>query len=139
MSETQVPYGENPSDTATLLLAAAESQGLAPDVVRTTSRNYFVVPASVAEEAGLPTGKPEEEPEEPQQPPGEPDSADYDPADYNVEEVKAYVEEDPVNRAGDVMVKERDGKARSTLLPWLENATSDPESVQPDTEPRSDS
>lgn len=49
MTEVEIPYGDNPSDTATLLLAAAESLGLEPWVVRTTSDNtVFLVPEEVA-------------------------------------------------------------------------------------------
>ena len=53
-----VAFGDNPSETATLLLAAAEDLGLDPAVVRTTSTGEFVVPSEVASKAKI---KPEEE------------------------------------------------------------------------------
>jgi hypothetical protein len=50
--EVEVPFGDNPSDTATLLLAAADKLELDPGVVRTGS-NVFMVPKDVADEAGV--------------------------------------------------------------------------------------
>lgn len=48
MSEkVEVPFGENPQETATLLLAAAVELELPQDVVATTSEATFVVPAEV--------------------------------------------------------------------------------------------
>jgi hypothetical protein len=41
------------SENAILLLAAAEELGLDPSVVATTTENVFLVPAKVAEKAGL--------------------------------------------------------------------------------------
>lgn len=50
MNEVEVPYGDNASETATLLLAAAEELGYQPWQVRTTSDNtVFLVPEEVAE------------------------------------------------------------------------------------------
>lgn len=66
-----VPYGDNPSDTATLLLAAADDLGLQPDVVETTSDRVFRVPEEVATKAGVEVVEDEEpvtaepEPEQP--------------------------------------------------------------------------
>lgn len=69
MSDTRtVPYGDDPSATATLLLAAADDLGLQRDVVRTTSDRVFKVPAEVATKAGLDTvedGEPDAEQEKP--------------------------------------------------------------------------
>lgn len=48
--ETEVEYGENASDTATLLLAAAEELGLDAGVVR-TAEGKFVVPKDVNDKA----------------------------------------------------------------------------------------
>jgi hypothetical protein len=60
----QVPYGDDPSKTATLLLAAADDLKLDPGVVETTSDQVFKVPAEVAEKAGLETVEDQEEPVE---------------------------------------------------------------------------
>lgn len=49
-SEVEVEYGEKPSDTAVLLLAAAEELGLSADVVK-TREGGFLVPAEVNEQA----------------------------------------------------------------------------------------
>lgn len=43
----------------------------------------------------------------------------YDPADHHVDEVKAYVEENP-DEAEVVLQAETAGKNRSTLVAWLE-------------------
>jgi hypothetical protein len=49
----EVPFGESPSDTATLLLAAAEElDGRHAEEVRTTA-GAFLVPRDIAEQAGL--------------------------------------------------------------------------------------
>lgn len=48
--ETEVPFGDKPSETATLLLAAAEDLGLEPFVVR-VNEGVFLVPPEVAEKA----------------------------------------------------------------------------------------
>jgi hypothetical protein len=48
--EVAVPFGDNPSDQATLLLAAAEDLGLDPGVVRTTEGG-FAVPEEVNDKA----------------------------------------------------------------------------------------
>jgi hypothetical protein len=51
MSETvDVAFGDNPSDQAVLLLAAAEDLGLDPDVVKTTEGG-FAVPKEVHDKA----------------------------------------------------------------------------------------
>lgn len=50
-----VPFGDNASDTATLLLAAAEEQG-DQSVVRTGS-GVFYVPAGIAKKAGVEVSK----------------------------------------------------------------------------------
>lgn len=50
--EVAVPFGDNPSDTAVLLLAAAEETGRDQSVVRSSS-GVFYVPADLAEKAGL--------------------------------------------------------------------------------------
>lgn len=46
----------------------------------------------------------------------------YDPADYTVEDVKAYVEDHP-DEAAAVLDAERAGSDRSTLVSWLEAQT----------------
>jgi len=48
--EVDVPFDDNPSDQAVLLLAAAEDLGLDPDVVR-TSEGGFVAPKEVHDKA----------------------------------------------------------------------------------------
>lgn len=50
--EVAVPFGDNPSDTAVLLLAAAEETGRDQSVVRSSS-GVFYVPADLAEKAGV--------------------------------------------------------------------------------------
>jgi hypothetical protein len=68
MSETRVPFGNDASETAILLLAAADDLGQDAHVVRTTSERFFLVPEDVARGAGL-----YEEPESEDQDPSEPD------------------------------------------------------------------
>lgn len=51
MGKVFVPYGESASDTAVLLLAEAENQGLPADVVTTTDGG-FVVDSDLADSAG---------------------------------------------------------------------------------------
>jgi len=51
--EVEVAFGDEPSDTATLLLAAAEDLELEPGVVKTTSTGTFIVPSDVAKKAGV--------------------------------------------------------------------------------------
>jgi hypothetical protein len=48
--EVEVEFGENPAETATLLLAAAEEAGLDQSVVR-TGTGVFYVPKSIADKA----------------------------------------------------------------------------------------
>lgn len=50
MSEVIVPFGDSASDTATLLLAAAEELDLHPAVVR-TQEGAFLVPEEVRDRA----------------------------------------------------------------------------------------
>lgn len=53
MPEVEVPFGDDASETATLLLAAAEDLELDPHVVKTTGDQRFVVPQEVADKAGV--------------------------------------------------------------------------------------
>ena len=53
MSNVEIAFGENPAETAVLLLAAAEETGAGPAAVRTTSFRSFMVPEEVAKKAGL--------------------------------------------------------------------------------------
>jgi hypothetical protein len=55
----EIQFDENVSDTAVLLLAAAEELGLGPEAVK-TAEGAFVVPKEVAEKAFAPA--PEEKP-----------------------------------------------------------------------------
>ena len=48
----EVPFGEKPSETAVLLLAAAEELDLGADEVRTTT-GAFIVPKKIADQAGF--------------------------------------------------------------------------------------
>jgi len=48
--EVEVPFGDNPSDQATLLLAAAEELGLGTAVVK-TAEGAFLVPQEVHDKA----------------------------------------------------------------------------------------
>lgn len=58
--EVAVPFGDNPSDTATLLLAAAEESGVDQSVVRASSGTFYV-PAGIAKKAGVEVQKDDEE------------------------------------------------------------------------------
>jgi hypothetical protein len=51
MTNVNVPLGDNPGETATLLLAAAEELGLDQTVVGYDSFEGFVVPEEVAKKA----------------------------------------------------------------------------------------
>lgn len=60
----EVPFGDSGSDTATLLLAAAQELDLPAGVVKAKGRS-FVVPAEVAKKAGIKPAKSEgDEPED---------------------------------------------------------------------------
>jgi len=59
---TEVPFGDNASDTAVLLLAAAEALGLDQAVVK-TGTGVFIVPTEVADAANQDLPAPEEEAE----------------------------------------------------------------------------
>lgn len=48
-----------------------------------------------------------------------PEVEGWDPADYNIDDVKAYVEENPDERDR-VLEAERTGKGRVSLIAWLE-------------------
>lgn len=58
-----------------------------------------------------------EEPEEPEEPEGEvaPTGLEFDPADYTVDEVRAYLAEHPEDREL-VLAAERDGRGRKGIL-----------------------
>lgn len=49
----EVPFGDKPSETATLLLAAAEELDLDANVVGTSDNGIFRVPQEVADQAGF--------------------------------------------------------------------------------------
>lgn len=53
MTDVSIPYGKSASDTAVLLLAAAEEQGLDARVVSTGSFGTFYAPEAVAKAAGV--------------------------------------------------------------------------------------
>jgi len=48
--EVEVPFGDNPTETAVLLLAAAEESGVDQSVVR-TGTGVFYAPKSIADKA----------------------------------------------------------------------------------------
>lgn len=52
-NEVRVPFGDSPSDTATLLLAAVEELDQDVHVVKVDSLGGFLVPEEVAKKAGL--------------------------------------------------------------------------------------
>lgn len=53
-NEVRVPFGDSPSDTATLLLAAvAESDDYEVSVVKVDSLGGFIVPEEIAKASGL--------------------------------------------------------------------------------------
>lgn len=59
MADVEVPYGDNATDTAVLLLEAAQRLGLEPSVVRTSSKgSAFFVPEEVSKVAFEPEEKP---------------------------------------------------------------------------------
>jgi hypothetical protein len=64
MSDVLVPFGENPGETATLLLAAAEELGLGQSVVRTSDAG-FLVPEEVAKKVDE-KDEPKPEPKKPE-------------------------------------------------------------------------
>lgn len=111
----EVPFGDDPSKTATLLLAAAADLDMDAGVVGTSSDQTFKVPTEVAEKAGVSTGNDEPEPQAPTEPRGEA----YDPGEHTVNEVKAYVEDNP-DEAQAVLDAEQAGENRVTLVAWLE-------------------
>lgn len=51
MSEVEIGYGESATDTAVLLLAAAEELEVPVEAIRTTSFASFTVPEEVAKKA----------------------------------------------------------------------------------------
>ena len=53
------------------------------------------------------------------------EESSYDPGDDTVEEVKAYVEENP-DQAEQVLMMEQAGKNRVTLTDWLEESLEQP-------------
>jgi hypothetical protein len=68
MADVTIPFGDNPSDTATLLLAAAEEAGQDASVVRTSGDGEFIVDEELAKAAGVGDGNDEEPAEEPSKP-----------------------------------------------------------------------
>jgi len=64
---TEVPFGDSASDTAVLLLAAAEALGLDQGVVK-TGTGVFIVPTEVAEAAKQDLPAPVDESEEAEKP-----------------------------------------------------------------------
>lgn len=64
LGEVEIPFGDDPQETAILLLAAAEELDLEPFVVR-TGEGVFLVPEAVADGAGKPgdLAKPKADPE----------------------------------------------------------------------------
>jgi len=52
----------------------------------------------------------------------DPSKLDFDPADFNIDEVKQYVEENP-ETAGAILELELNGKERATLLSFLDSFT----------------
>lgn len=106
--EVLIPYGDNASETAILLLGAADELGYEPFVVRNQPEDGgFRVTEDVAEQAEL-------------SPADGGDDGAYDPSDHTVDEVKTYVEENPDQREA-VLAAEQDGKNRSTLVDALSN------------------
>lgn len=48
-----IPFGDDPRETAVLLLGAAEEMDLGQEIVRTTGDGQFMAPREVAESAGV--------------------------------------------------------------------------------------
>jgi hypothetical protein len=81
----------------------------------------------------IPPPPPEQEPTMVTGNPEEPQvaSEEYDPGEYTVDEVKAYVEENP-DQAQQVLMAEQAGKARVTLIDWLEESVDEEEAPAPE-------
>lgn len=111
-----IPYGESAENTAVLLLAAVEDLDLDPSVVRTGSFGNFFAPKEVAEAAGVDYLDDSNVDNPPMANLGapQPDVEQFDPADHNVEEVLAYLDENPDQREA-VIEAEQQGKNRVTI------------------------
>lgn len=48
-----IPFGDDPRETAVLLLGAAEEMELGQEIIRTTGDGQFVAPREVADAAGV--------------------------------------------------------------------------------------
>lgn len=53
MSLVTIPFGDDPRETALLLLGAAEALGLPQEIVRTDGEGGFLAPREVADDAGV--------------------------------------------------------------------------------------
>lgn len=73
MATVEVPFGDNPSETATLLLAAAEESEEFDQRVVGTGVGVFIVPEEIAKAAGLSQSEQEPEPEPEPEPESEPE------------------------------------------------------------------
>lgn len=128
-----IPFGDNAQDTAVLLLAAVEDLDLSPAVVTTGSFGNFFAPREVADAAGVDyidddaVDNPpmadlgttfEDAPlvttEDGQDEIVEPEVEAYDPSAHNVEEVLAYLAENPDQRPA-IILAEQQGKNRVTI------------------------
>lgn len=61
MSNVKIPFGDDPRETALLLLGAAEDEGLEQEIVRTDGEGNFYAPREVAEAAGVEFDDPDAE------------------------------------------------------------------------------
>ena len=87
-TEVRIPFGDNPSETATLLLAAAEEVREDQSVVR-TAEGAFVAPRDVADRAGVDYDRPDDEPESDNKPTSEQPTESDDQPDEEPPKKKA--------------------------------------------------
>lgn len=111
-----VPNGDNRKDTAILLVGLVREHGLSHRSIQVTPSGFYVSDelADILESEGTEVEVPEEEDSEVDE-----EVADgYDPADYNIAQVKEFISEHP-DLAEDVLASEESGENRATLVKWL--------------------
>lgn len=111
-----VAYGLDRETTAILLLGTAEEAGLDPRSVRSVKGGFRITQALSDVLAALDEG--EASPTEDAEPESSEPRDIFNPADYNVGQVKAFVTEHP-DLAEAILASEADGKNRVSLVEWL--------------------
>lgn len=152
-----VPNGDSQRDTAILLVGTADEFGIDQRAIKSSREGFYItteladvlgespeeVLADPSEDPATPAEAPADaDPEadaQDSEPEDDEDDEGFDPADHDIDGVKAFVTENP-ETATAVLGLEQDGKNRKTLTAWLieraENQTSGdlPEDDQIDTE-----